>query len=129
MADAAEIDRNRTVPGTACRAHRWRGMKAGFRSCRRAAPERPRGTKSSANNFGKSVSPSPSDMTDPASIAALFAKVIEVYACSTCCSPMSGIGAPQPLRSRIEPRAMAGGVEHNLTAPFSVHPARFRINE
>ena len=68
-------------------------------------------TKKLGDNVGKSLCVS-ADMTDPASIAALFAKVMETYGRLDVLFNNAGMGAPPVTVRGSQPRAVAGGGRH-----------------
>ena len=75
---------------------------------------------------GKSL-PVPSDMTDPGSIAALFAKTMEVYGRLDLLFNNAGMGAPAVPLEDISPAQWKAVVDTNLTAPFLCTQHAFRI--
>ena len=85
-------------------------------------------TKKLGDNVGKSLCVS-ADMTDPGSIAALFAKVMETYGRLDVLFNNAGMGAPPVQFRGSHPRAVAGGGEHQPHRPVPVHPARLPHHE
>src|SRR5260370_25239770 len=83
-------------------------------------------TKKLGDNVGKSLAVS-ADMTDPGSIAALFAKVMDVYGRLDVLFNNAGIGAPPVPVEDLSLAQWQGGVAANLTAPFPCTPHAFRI--
>src|SRR4051794_36653032 len=75
---------------------------------------------------GKSL-PVPSDMTDPGSIAALFAKTMEVYGRLDLLFNNAGMGAPAIPLEDISLAQWKAVVDTNLTAPFLCTQHAFRI--
>src|SRR5258708_27759510 len=74
-------------------------------------------TKKLGDNVGKSLAVS-ADMTDPGSIAALFAKVMDVYGRLYVLFNNAGMGAPPvPFEDLSLAQWQAGG-STNLTPPF-----------
>ncbi len=69
------------------------------------------------------------DMTDPGSIAALFAKVMEVYGRLDVLFNNAGMGAPPVNFEDLTPGAVAGGGEHQSDRAVPVHPARVPHHE
>ena len=65
-------------------------------------------TQKLGDNVGKSL-PVSADMTDPGSIAALFAKVMETYGRLDVLFNNAGMGAPPVPFEDLPPGAMAGG--------------------
>ena len=85
-------------------------------------------TQKLGDNVGKSL-PVSADMTDPASIAALFAKVMEVYGRLDVLFNNAGMGAPPVNFEDLTPRAVAGGGEHQPDRAVPVHAARVPHHE
>ena len=75
---------------------------------------------------GKSL-PVPADMTDPGSIAALFAKVTEVYGRLDVLFNNAGMGAPPVPFEDLSMAQWQAVVATNLTAPFLCTQHAFRI--
>ena len=75
---------------------------------------------------GKSL-PVPADMTDPGSIAALFAKVMEVYGRLDVLFNNAGMGAPPVPFEDLSLAQWQAVVSTNLTAPFLCTQHAFRI--
>jgi NAD(P)-dependent dehydrogenase (short-subunit alcohol dehydrogenase family) len=75
---------------------------------------------------GKSL-PVPADMTDPGSIAALFAKVMEVYGRLDVLFNNAGMGAPPVPFEDLGLAQWQAVVSTNLTAPFLCTQHAFRI--
>jgi NAD(P)-dependent dehydrogenase (short-subunit alcohol dehydrogenase family) len=75
---------------------------------------------------GKSL-PVPSDMTDPGSIAALFAKVMEVYGRLDLLFNNAGMGTPAMPFEDLSLAQWQAVVATNLTAPFLCTQHAFRI--
>jgi hypothetical protein len=75
---------------------------------------------------GKSL-PVPADMTDPGSIAALFAKVMEVYGRLDVLFNNAGMGAPPVPFEDLNLAQWLAVVSTNLTAPFLCTQHAFRI--
>ena len=75
---------------------------------------------------GKSL-PVPSDMTDPGSIAALFAKVMETYGRLDVLFNNAGMGAPPVNFEDLSLAQWQAVVATNLTAPFLCTQHAFRI--
>ena len=75
---------------------------------------------------GKSL-PVSSDMTDPGSIAALFAKVMEVYGRLDLLFNNAGMGTPAMPFEDLTLAQWQGVVATNLTAPFLCTQHAFRI--
>ena len=130
MADAAEKIAIVTGAGTGVgRAASLALMKAGFTvvlAGRRL--EMLEETKKLGDNVGKSL-PVTADMTDPASIAALFAKVMEAYGRLDVLFNNAGMGAPPLPFEDLKPRAVAGGGEHQPHRALPLHPARLPHHE
>src|SRR4051794_13854647 len=83
-------------------------------------------TQKLGDNVGKSL-PVSADMTDPGSIAALFAKVMEVYGRLDVLFNNAGMGAPPVPFEDLTLAQWQGGVNTNLTAPFLCTQHAFRI--
>ena len=75
---------------------------------------------------GKSL-PVPADMTDPGSIAALFAKVMEVYGRLDVLFNNAGMGAPPVPFEDLSLAQWQAVVATNLTGPFLCTQHAFRI--
>jgi hypothetical protein len=75
---------------------------------------------------GKSL-PVPSDMTDPGSIAALFAKVMEIYGRLDVLFNNAGMGAPPVNFEDLSLAQWQAVVDTNLTGPFLCTQHAFRI--
>jgi NAD(P)-dependent dehydrogenase (short-subunit alcohol dehydrogenase family) len=75
---------------------------------------------------GKSL-PVPTDLTDPGSIAALFAKTMEVYGRLDLLFNNAGMGAPAVPLEDISFAQWKAVVDTNLTAPFLCTQHAFRI--
>jgi NAD(P)-dependent dehydrogenase (short-subunit alcohol dehydrogenase family) len=75
---------------------------------------------------GKSLAV-PSDMTDPGSIAALFAKVMEVYGRLDVLFNNAGMGAPPVNFEDLSLAQWQAVVATNLTGPFLCTQQAFRI--
>ena len=75
---------------------------------------------------GKSL-PVPADMTDPGSIAALFAKVMDVYGRLDLLFNNAGMGTPAMPFEDLSLAQWQGVVATNLTAPFLCTQHAFRI--
>jgi NAD(P)-dependent dehydrogenase (short-subunit alcohol dehydrogenase family) len=79
---------------------------------------------------GKEFGPSlvvPSDMTDPTSIAALFAKTVEAFGRLDLLFNNAGIGAPAIPLEDLTLEQWQAVVDTNLTAPFLCTQHAFRI--
>src|ERR1700754_2377048 len=128
MADAAEKIAIVTGAGTGVgRAASLALMKAGFTvvlAGRRL--EMLEETKKLGDNVGKSF-PVTADMTDPASIAALFAKVMETYGRLDVLFNNAGMGAPPLPFEDLSLAQWQAVVNTNLTAPFLCTQHAFRI--
>src|ERR1700748_3716899 len=74
-------------------------------------------TQKLGEGIGKSL-PVPADMTDPGSIAALFAKVMEVYGRLDVLFNNAGMGAPPVPFEDLTMAQWQAVVATNLTAPF-----------
>src|ERR1043165_4532992 len=83
-------------------------------------------TKKLGDNIGKSF-PVTADMTDPGSIAALFAKVMETYGRLDLLFNNAGMGAPPVPFEDLTLAQWQGVVNTNLTAPFLCTQHAFRI--
>jgi NAD(P)-dependent dehydrogenase (short-subunit alcohol dehydrogenase family) len=83
-------------------------------------------TQKLGGNTGKSL-PVSADMTDPGSIAALFAKVMEVYGRLDVLFNNAGTGAPPVNFEDLSLAQWQGVVNTNLTAPFLCTQHAFRI--
>ncbi len=83
-------------------------------------------TKKLGDNIGKSLSVS-ADMTSPASIAALFAKVMETYGRLDVLFNNAGMGAPPVNFEDLTLEQWQGVVNTNLTGPFLCTQHAFRI--
>lgn len=102
-------------------------MKAGFAvvlAGRRA--DNLRETAEAGKAFGTSLAV-PSDMTDPASIAALFAKTVETFGRLDLLFNNAGIGAPAVPFEDVTVEQWKAVVDTNLTAPFLCTQHAFRI--
>jgi NAD(P)-dependent dehydrogenase (short-subunit alcohol dehydrogenase family) len=102
-------------------------MKAGFAvvlAGRRA--DKLNETAEAGKGFGKSLAV-PSDMTDPASIAALFAKTKETFGRLDVLFNNAGIGAPPVPFEDVTVEQWKAVVDTNLTAPFLCTQHAFRI--
>jgi len=102
-------------------------MKAGFAvvlAGRRA--DSLRETAEAGKAFGQSLAV-PSDMTDPASIAALFGKTVEVFGRLDVLFNNAGIGAPPVPLEDLTLAQWKAVVDTNLTAPFLCIQHAFRI--
>src|SRR5712671_3858293 len=75
-------------------------------------------TKKLGDNVGKSL-PVTADMTDPGSIAALFAKVVETYGRLDVLFNNAGMGAPPVNFEDLTLAQWQAVVNTNLTGPFS----------
>ena len=128
MADAANKIAIVTGAGTGVgRAASLALMKAGFTvvlAGRRL--EMLQETQKLGDNVGKSL-PVSADMTDPASIAALFAKVMEVYGRLDVLFNNAGMGAPPVPFEDLSLAQWQAVVDTNLTAPFLCTQHAFRI--
>jgi NAD(P)-dependent dehydrogenase (short-subunit alcohol dehydrogenase family) len=102
-------------------------MKAGFAVVlagrRKDALEE---TAKAGKDLGKSLVV-PSDMTDPASIAALFAKTMEVFGRLDVLFNNAGVGTPPVPLEDISLQQWQTTVATNLTAPFLCTQHAFRI--
>src|SRR4030081_1471737 len=83
-------------------------------------------TKKIGDNTGKTLCVS-ADMTDPVSIAALFAKVMELYGRLDVLFNNAGMGAPPLPFEDISMAQWQAVVNTNLTAPFLCTQHAFRI--
>jgi len=83
-------------------------------------------TKKLGENLGKSL-PVSADMTDPGSIAALFAKVMDVYGRLDVLFNNAGMGAPPVPFEDLSLAQWQAVVSTNLTAPFLCTQHAFRI--
>src|SRR5437763_8424447 len=83
-------------------------------------------TKKLGDNLGKSLCVS-ADMTDPGSIAALFAKVMEVYGRLDVLFNNAGMGAPAIPFEDLGLAQWQAVVNTNLTGPFLCTQHAFRI--
>ena len=83
-------------------------------------------TQKLGDNVGKSL-PVVADMTDPASIAALFAKVMEKYGRLDLLFNNAGMGAPPVNFEDLTLQQWQSVVNTNLTAPFLCTQHAFRI--
>jgi NAD(P)-dependent dehydrogenase (short-subunit alcohol dehydrogenase family) len=102
-------------------------MKAGFTlvlTGRRA--DKLEETAKAGKDFGKALVV-PSDMTDPASIAALFAKTVAAFGRLDLLFNNAGIGAPPVPLEDISLKQWQDVVDTNLTAPFLCTQHAFRI--
>src|SRR3989440_11889500 len=102
-------------------------MKAGFTvvlAGRRM--EKLQETQKLGDNVGKSL-PVSADMTDPGSIAALFAKVMDAYGRLDVLFNNAGMGAPPVPYEDLSLSQWQAGVSTNLTAPFLCTQHAFRI--
>src|SRR3954454_2967100 len=128
MADAAEKIAIVTGAGTGVgRAASLALMKSGFTvvlAGRRL--EKLQETQKLGDNVGKSL-PVTADMTDPGSIAALFAKVMETYGRLDLLFNNAGMGAPPVPFEDLTLAQWQGVVNTNLTAPFLCTQHAFRI--
>src|SRR5258708_26970849 len=83
-------------------------------------------TKKLGDNIGKSLCVS-ADMTSPASIAALFAKVMETYGRLDVLFNNAGMGAPPVNFEDLSLEQWQAVVNTNLTGPFLCTQHPFRI--
>jgi NAD(P)-dependent dehydrogenase (short-subunit alcohol dehydrogenase family) len=83
-------------------------------------------TQKLGDNIGQSL-PVVADMTDPASIAALFAKVTEKYGRLDLLFNNAGMGAPPVNFEDLTLQQWQSVVNTNLTAPFLCTQHAFRI--
>ena len=83
-------------------------------------------TQKLGDNAGQSL-PVSADMTDPASIAALFAKVMEVYGRLDVLFNNAGMGAPPVNFEDLSLAQWQAVVNTNLTGPFLCTQHAFRI--
>jgi NAD(P)-dependent dehydrogenase (short-subunit alcohol dehydrogenase family) len=77
--------------------------------------------------FGGKSLPVPADMTDPASIAALFAKTMEKYGRLDLLFNNAGMGTPAMPFEDLKLDQWQAVVDTNLTAPFLCTQHAFRI--
>jgi NAD(P)-dependent dehydrogenase (short-subunit alcohol dehydrogenase family) len=77
--------------------------------------------------FGGKSLPVSSDMTDPASIAALFAKTVESFGRLDLLFNNAGMGTPAMPFEDLSPAQWKAVVDTNLTAPFLCTQHAFRI--
>src|SRR5882672_6417863 len=128
MADAAEKIAIVTGAGTGVgRAASLALMKAGFTvvlAGRRL--EMLEETQKLGDNAGKSL-PVSADMTDPGSIAALFAKVMQTYGRLDMLFNNAGMGAPPVPFEDLSLAQWQAVVNTNLTGPFLCTQHAFRI--
>src|SRR3977135_3081848 len=128
MADAAEKIAVVTGAGTGVgRAASLALMKAGFTvvlAGRRM--EKVEESKKRRDNFGKSLAVS-ADMTDPGSIAALFAKVMDAYGRLDVLFNNAGMGAPPVPFDDLSLAQWQGVLSTNLTPPSLCPQHAFRI--
>ncbi|MGO4715172.1 SDR family oxidoreductase [Bradyrhizobium sp. 2TAF24] len=102
-------------------------MKAGFTvvlTGRRA--DKLEETAKLGASFGKSL-PVPADMADPASIAALFARITDSFGRLDLVFNNAGIGAPAVPFEDVSVEQWKAVVDTNLTAPFLCTQHAFRI--
>ena len=85
-------------------------------------------TQKLGDNAGKSL-PVSADMTDPASIAALFAKVMEVYGRLDVLFNNAGMGAPPVNFEDLTLAQWQARGEHQPDRAVPVHPARVPHHE
>lgn len=83
-------------------------------------------TAKAGKEFGQSLVV-PSDMTDPKSIAALFAKTVEAFGRLDVLFNNAGIGAPAIPLEDLTLEQWQSVVDTNLTAPFLCTQHAFRI--
>jgi NAD(P)-dependent dehydrogenase (short-subunit alcohol dehydrogenase family) len=83
-------------------------------------------TQKLGDNVGKSL-PVSADMTDPGSIAALFAKVIQTYGRLDVLFNNAGMGAPPVKFEDLSLAQWQAVVNTNLTGPFLCTQHAFRI--
>src|SRR5712664_3930379 len=83
-------------------------------------------TKKLGDNVGKSLAVS-ADMTDPGSIAALFAKVMDTYGRLDVLFNNAGMGAPPVNFEDLSLEQWKAVVDTNLTGPFLCTQEAFRI--
>src|SRR6266705_2852549 len=83
-------------------------------------------TKKLGDNVGKSL-PVSADMTDPGSIAALFAKVMDTYGRLDVLFNNAGMGAPPVNFEDLGLEQWQAVVNTNLTGPFLCTQHAFRI--
>jgi hypothetical protein len=77
--------------------------------------------------FGGKSLPVSSDMTDPASIATLFAKTVESFGRLDLLFNNAGMGTPAMPFEDLSPAQWKAVVDTNLTAPFLCTQHAFRI--
>jgi NAD(P)-dependent dehydrogenase (short-subunit alcohol dehydrogenase family) len=77
--------------------------------------------------FGVKTLPVPTDVTDPAAIKALFAKVKETFGRLDVLFNNAGIGAPAVPIEELPLETWTAAVATNLTAPFLCIQEAFRI--
>src|SRR3981189_2331524 len=128
MAEAANKIAVVTVAGTGVgRAASLALMNAGFTVVLAGGRvEMGKETKKLGDNIGKSLCVS-ADMTSPASIAALFAKVMETYGRLDVLFNNAGMGAPPVNFEDLPLEQWQGVVNTNLTGPFLCTQHAFRI--
>src|ERR1700738_3917627 len=83
-------------------------------------------TKKLGDSFGKSL-PVSADMTDPGSIAALFARVMDSFGRLDVLFNNAGMGAPAMPFEDLSLAQWQAVVATNLTAPFLCTQHAFRI--
>jgi len=83
-------------------------------------------TAAAGKDLGKSLVV-PSDMTDPASIAALFAKTVEAFGRLDLLFNNAGVGTPPVPLEELTLEQWQTTVATNLTAPFLCTQHAFRI--
>src|ERR1700756_967936 len=101
---------------------RW---SAALRAAHQNIP-RPREKTQKRRPSGKSL-PVPADMTDPGSIAALFAKVMDTYGRLDVLFNNAGMGAPPVNFEDLSLEQWQAVVNTNLTGPFLCTQHAFRI--
>ncbi len=89
-------------------------------------PDKLEETAKAGQAFGKSLAV-PSDMTDPASIAALFAKTMDAFGRLDLIFNNAGVGAPPLPFEDVSVAQWKAVVDTNLTAPFLCTQHAFRI--